>query len=215
MLMPSRSTTFTPSLKMDSSRLAMPSSSRLISSTYRMPRWASASRPGWNTVRPSFMEASMSTVPTNLSSVTPSGICTKGAVRSLTTSSCPASFSARPASHARGSSGSALQKLPSTTSMGGSRAWSPLAMTDLAVPLRPAMAMPPSPVSTAPNSSACLIKSWPTTAASGMVRPLAICPPASPSNPTAAAAARATASGGAGLASAAIALVTTCCTRCW
>jgi hypothetical protein len=45
-LMPSRSTVLTPSLRMPSSRLAMPSSSRLTSSTYRMPLCASASSPG-------------------------------------------------------------------------------------------------------------------------------------------------------------------------
>mmetsp|Transcript_32724 Transcript_32724/g.83023 ORF Transcript_32724/g.83023 Transcript_32724/m.83023 type:complete len:238 (-) Transcript_32724:440-1153(-) len=162
MEMPSRSTTLTPSDRMVSSRLAMPSSSRLISSTYRMPRCASARSPGWNTVRPSFMEASMSTVPTRRSSVTPRGICTNGASFSLRGISPPPSalsFSARPSSHMRGWSGSALQKLPSTTSMGGSSACRPRAMTDLAVPRRPAMAMPPRPVSTAPSSRACLMRS--------------------------------------------------------
>jgi len=58
MEMPSRSTTFTPSERIVSSRLAMPSSSRLISSTYRMPRCASARSPGWKTVRPCFMDSS-------------------------------------------------------------------------------------------------------------------------------------------------------------
>ncbi len=46
MLMPSRSTTLTPSERMVRRRLAIPSSRRLISSTYKMPRCASASRPG-------------------------------------------------------------------------------------------------------------------------------------------------------------------------
>jgi hypothetical protein len=48
-----------------------------------------------------------------------------------------------------------LQMLPSTTSMGGMSACTPRAMIDLAVPRRPAIAMPPSCVSTAPSSSAC------------------------------------------------------------
>jgi hypothetical protein len=73
-------------------------------------------------------------------------------------------------SHARGSSGSALQIDPSTTSIGGSSACSPRAMIDLAVPRRPEIAMPPSPVSTAPSSSASLIASCPTTAVSGKER---------------------------------------------
>ncbi len=48
-------------------------------------------------------------------------------------------------SHSLGVSGLALHQEPSTTSMGGSSWCRPLAMTDLAVPLRPAMAMPPRP----------------------------------------------------------------------
>lgn len=53
--------------------------------------------PGWKTVLPSFILASMSTVPTRRSSVTPRGICTKGASRSLRgTSGRCLIFSARP-----------------------------------------------------------------------------------------------------------------------
>ena len=51
----------------------------------------------------------------------------------------------KPTSHSLGVSGLALHQDPSTTSMGGSSWCKPLAMTDLAVPLRPAMAMPPRP----------------------------------------------------------------------
>lgn len=54
-----------------------------------------------------------------------------------------------PTSHSEGFSGSALQKEPSTTSMGGSRACTPRAMIDLAVPRRPEMAMPPTPAAAA------------------------------------------------------------------
>ena len=73
-------------------------------------------------------------------------------------------------SQAAGSSGSALQNEPSTTRIGGIRARRPRASTDFAVPRRPKMATPPRPGSTAPSSSACLISSWPTTAASGNAR---------------------------------------------
>ena len=58
-------------------------------------------------------------------------------------------------SHSRSSSGSALHHVPSTTSMGGSSACTPRAMTLFAVPRRPMMAMPPSRLSTQPSSSAC------------------------------------------------------------
>mmetsp|Transcript_12659 Transcript_12659/g.53077 ORF Transcript_12659/g.53077 Transcript_12659/m.53077 type:complete len:287 (+) Transcript_12659:1023-1883(+) len=171
-VMPSRSTTFSPSASTVSSRLDTDSSSRLISSTYKMPRCASASKPGWNTVLPSFMDASMSTVPTRRSSVTPKGTCTKGASRMRVITSPLASrvsFSSKPSSQVPGSSGSELQMEPSTTSMGGSSACSPRAMMDFAVPRRPEMAMPPSAGSMAPSSSADLIFSWPTTAARGNV----------------------------------------------
>lgn len=53
MEMPSLSTVFSPSDRMLSNKLAMPSSRRLISSTYKMPLWAWANSPGWNTVLPS------------------------------------------------------------------------------------------------------------------------------------------------------------------
>mmetsp|Transcript_12397 Transcript_12397/g.30069 ORF Transcript_12397/g.30069 Transcript_12397/m.30069 type:complete len:281 (+) Transcript_12397:1069-1911(+) len=171
-VMPSRSTMFSPSASTVSSKLETDSSSRLISSTYRMPRCASASKPGWKMVRPSFMEASMSTVPTSRSSVTPKGTWTKGAsrmrVRALPLAS-RCTFSSRPSSHEPGSSGSELQNEPSTTSMGGSSACSPRAMMDFAVPRRPEMAMPPSAGSMAPKSRAALMFSCPTTAARGKV----------------------------------------------
>ena len=111
--------------------------------------------------------------------MTPSGTCTNGASRTRRGGSrrtfvegeaAACSFSKRPASHSRGLSGSALQNEPSTTSMGGSSACSPRARTDLAVPRFPAMQTPPSPPSTAPSSSASLMKSAPTTAVSGKER---------------------------------------------
>ena len=51
--------------------------------------------------------------------------------------------------------------------MGGSRAWSPRANTDLPVPRRPAMITPPRPGSTADNRRASLAASWPVMAARG------------------------------------------------
>jgi hypothetical protein len=53
------------------------------------------------------------------------------------------------------------------TSIGGIKACIALAITDLAVPRRPAIATPPKPGSTAASNKANLIASCPTTAASG------------------------------------------------
>jgi hypothetical protein len=66
-----------------------------------------------------------------------------------------------------GFSGSALQYDSDTVSMGGMSSCRPRAMIDLAVPRLPEMAMPPIMGSTAPSSSADLMSSCPTTAASG------------------------------------------------
>ena len=49
-----------------------------------------------------FMDASMSTVPTSRSSVTPSGICTKGADRTRVGGGPAPSFSRRPSYEERG-----------------------------------------------------------------------------------------------------------------
>src|SRR5919202_1686262 len=51
--------------------------------------------------------------------------------------------------------------------MGGSKAWRARAITDLAVPRRPAIAPPPIQEPTAANSSASLMASCPTTAVRG------------------------------------------------
>ena len=77
------------------------------------------------------------------------------------------SFSPRPSSQLLGSSGSELQMVPSTISMGGRSACRPRAMMDLAVPRLPEMAIPPSAGSMAPSRSADLMFSWPMTAARG------------------------------------------------
>jgi len=118
------------------------------------------------------MEASISTVPTKRSSVTPRGTCTKGASRMRVITSPFASrvtLSSNPSSHVFGCSGSLLQIDPSTTSIGGSSACRPRAMIDLAVPRLPEMAMPPSAGSMAPSNNADLMFSCPTTNARGKV----------------------------------------------
>ena len=73
----------------------------------------------------------MSTDPTSLSSVTPRGTCTKGALRTMRVGGLPASLPGRVASHCLGLSGSALHMLSFTTSIGGSRACMPRARMDL------------------------------------------------------------------------------------
>ena len=54
--------------------------------------------------------------------------------------------------------------------MGGKRLYIALAITDLAVPRRPAIATPPSSGSTAAKSKASLIASCPTTAVRGKLK---------------------------------------------
>ena len=55
-------------------------------------------------------------------------------------------------------------------SIGGNRSSIPRAMTDLAVPRRPAIATPPSWGSTVASKRASLINSCPTTAVKGKLR---------------------------------------------
>jgi len=59
-------------------------------------RWTSAATYARSVPAHTFMEASMSTVPTRRSSVTPSGICTKGAARTLVGGGPAPIFSLRP-----------------------------------------------------------------------------------------------------------------------
>ena len=77
-LMPSRSTVLTPIAAESSSRSTTWSSRRFTSSTYRMPRWASASSPGSNRLRPAVRAVSRSSVPATRSSVAPIGSSTTG-----------------------------------------------------------------------------------------------------------------------------------------
>ncbi len=86
--------------------------------------------------------------------MTPKGICTKGAGMILVANSSP-------------SLGSSLQMESLMISIGGSKQCKALAMTDFAVPRRPAIATPPNPGSIAAKSRANLIASCPTTAVRG------------------------------------------------
>mmetsp|Transcript_7120 Transcript_7120/g.20976 ORF Transcript_7120/g.20976 Transcript_7120/m.20976 type:complete len:305 (-) Transcript_7120:188-1102(-) len=178
--MPSRSTMTLPS-EMTCSRMFVASaSSKLMSSTYKTPRWALARRPGWKTLLPSVTDFSTSMEPRSMSSMTLSGICTKGARttsrskswRRSTTPGPPSAASASSLARSKesissGISGSTLYCEPLTTSMGGRSECSARAMTDLAVPRPPEMSTPPMSRLTAARSSAVLMLSWPTTIDSG------------------------------------------------
>mmetsp|Transcript_34963 Transcript_34963/g.58571 ORF Transcript_34963/g.58571 Transcript_34963/m.58571 type:complete len:358 (+) Transcript_34963:954-2027(+) len=165
---PSRSTLTHPSAKEDRRMLQSSSSRRLMSSTYRIPRCALASSPGWNTVLPCRTDSSTSTDPRRRSSMIFRGICTKGQSMisvSRSDSSCPASSSifCVKVSSWSGLVGSMLNALPFTRSIGGMILTTPLAMTDLAVPRPPLMQTPPMLGFTVASSSAVLISSQPST----------------------------------------------------
>ena len=127
---------------------------------------------------PAWIERATSTEPSRRSSVTPRGICTKGAgmtrvgraAGSMAVGPSPSPLPKRSrvwSSHSWGLAGSALQQEPSTTSMGGNSWCSARAITDLAVPRRPAIATPPRLGSTAASSRAILIAPCSTTAGRG------------------------------------------------
>ena len=102
----------------------------------------------------------------------PSGICTKGAGITVEGAS-PLMRALVASSHSSGFCGSRLRPTPSALSrmsIGGSRAWSPLAKTDFPVPRPPAITTPPNPGSTAANKRASLSVPWPVMAASGKAR---------------------------------------------
>mmetsp|Transcript_98079 Transcript_98079/g.263626 ORF Transcript_98079/g.263626 Transcript_98079/m.263626 type:complete len:270 (+) Transcript_98079:172-981(+) len=81
MLMPSRSTVFQPPAALSSKTSTKWSSKRLTSSTYKMPRFALARRPGSKAFLPWVSAFSMSMVPQTRSSVAPSGRSTIGTFR--------------------------------------------------------------------------------------------------------------------------------------
>ena len=170
---PSRSTVTVPVDSASSSKFEIDSSSRLMSSTYSTPRCALASSPGSKIVFPVLTDFSTSTAPRSRSSSTSSGTCTKGAgttsVSRLSIVNSPLrSCSSRKESYSP-EAGSLLNWLPFITSIGGSNLWIARAITDFAVPREPEMTTPPIFGFTPQRSSAVLIASWPTTAASGNV----------------------------------------------
>mmetsp|Transcript_33334 Transcript_33334/g.59690 ORF Transcript_33334/g.59690 Transcript_33334/m.59690 type:complete len:371 (+) Transcript_33334:1527-2639(+) len=165
---PSRSTRTQPSEMELRRRLHNSSSSRLISSMYRTPRWALANNPGWKTVFPCFTDSSTSTDPNRRSSMMFNGTCTKGAStisRSRSSSFWPVSRSILrvKSSTSSGLLGSMLNGLPLTRSMGGMMRCNPFAMTDLPVPRPPLMITPPMFGLMVANSKAVLISSQPRT----------------------------------------------------
>mmetsp|Transcript_12028 Transcript_12028/g.35472 ORF Transcript_12028/g.35472 Transcript_12028/m.35472 type:complete len:317 (+) Transcript_12028:141-1091(+) len=87
---PSRSTVLRPDADESSTTSTRPSSRRLTSSTYRMPRLALASRPGSYAFTPSDRAFSMSIVPQMRSSVAPSGSSTSGVLALTAGSFSPA-----------------------------------------------------------------------------------------------------------------------------
>ena len=138
------------------------SSSKLISSTYRMPRFASARRPGSSAINPSRSARAMSTEPATRSSVAFSGRSTTRTCL-LRDSSRP--FRSRQTGH--GSAGSHEKEQSATTSICGISAASPRTAVDLAVPLGPSTSTPPTDGLTALSRSARLRRSCPTIAVNG------------------------------------------------
>mmetsp|Transcript_16060 Transcript_16060/g.39982 ORF Transcript_16060/g.39982 Transcript_16060/m.39982 type:complete len:226 (-) Transcript_16060:121-798(-) len=168
MEIPSRSTVFQPEAAESSSTSTRWSSSRLTSSTYRMPRLALASSPGSNAFTPSVSAFSMSMVPQMRSSVAPSGSSTRG-VRILATGRVSPRLKRASASGpiSLGSVGWELKGSSATTSMSGSRSTTARTATDLPVPRSPITSTPPMLGSTTFSSSASFISSCPAILTNG------------------------------------------------
>ena len=123
-----------------SSRSTKWSCSRLTSSTYRIPRCASASRPGSNAFTPSASARSMSSAPTSRSSEAPTGSSTIRAGRApAPPDSCGPSGQA-----GSGAAGSQENRQPETTSTSGISAERARTAVDLAVPFSPRTSTPPT-----------------------------------------------------------------------
>mmetsp|Transcript_18842 Transcript_18842/g.43317 ORF Transcript_18842/g.43317 Transcript_18842/m.43317 type:complete len:242 (-) Transcript_18842:170-895(-) len=167
-LIPSLSTFTQPSDTTERRMLDSSLSKRLMSSTYRTPLCALASRPGSNTVFPCLTDCSTSTEPSRRSSRTLSGTWTKG--HSMTSDSksftvlpdAASSLERKSSTSPRSSLGSILNRDPLTISMGGRSLCRARAMTDFPVPRPPAMITPPICGFTAARSSAVLIGCCPT-----------------------------------------------------
>mmetsp|Transcript_11746 Transcript_11746/g.20905 ORF Transcript_11746/g.20905 Transcript_11746/m.20905 type:complete len:294 (+) Transcript_11746:491-1372(+) len=144
MLMPSRSTVFQPDAAESSRTSTKWSSSRLTSSTYKMPRLALASRPGSNAFLPSVSAFSISMVPHTRSSVAPRGRSTMGIFIVPIFKTSPAFMRSRISSLiTSGSSGSELKGSLSTTFISGSRSARARMVVDFPVPRSPIIITPP------------------------------------------------------------------------
>ena len=165
---PSLSTTLIPLAATSSSISTRWSSSRFTSSTYRIPRFAAASRPGSKVRLPVCSAFSMCRLPTNLSSVAFSGNSTNGVGRkAVWTVPCPPRPAISRPSHVKGARGSELKGHPSTTSSGGSNWASARAAVDLPVPFRPRTSTPPIDGSTAFRIRAVFMADCSTIAENG------------------------------------------------
>ncbi len=146
-----------------SSRSTRWSWSRLTSSTYRIPRWASARSPGSKAFTPSERARSMSSAPTSRSSDAPTGSSTVRAARDT-----PVPASCGPSGHAgSGAPGSHEKRHPATTATSGMRAASARTAVDFAVPFSPRTRTPPTAGLTALSSSPSRRSSCPTRAVKG------------------------------------------------
>ena len=181
-LMPSRSTILTPMAALSSSRSTMWSSSKLISSTYRMPRLALASTPVSKCRSPSWMAFSMSSVPTTRSSVALTGRSTKLMRRLLLgISSQSAYFWRAKSDQLSRRAGSSLKGESAMTWICGSRAARARAAVDLPVPRSPRINTPPMRMSMAFKISASFIMSCPTMAVKGYTGGLLLIAPSASS----------------------------------
>mmetsp|Transcript_19820 Transcript_19820/g.51518 ORF Transcript_19820/g.51518 Transcript_19820/m.51518 type:complete len:313 (+) Transcript_19820:3598-4536(+) len=168
MLIPSRSTVFQPEAAESSSTSTKWSSSRLTSSTYRMPRLAFASRPGSKAFTPSVKAFSMSMVPHTRSSVAPRGKSIMGIFMDSTGSCSPALRRMRISSlMTSGSEGSELKASLATTWISGSKSARARMVVDFPVPLSPMIITPPILGSITFRIKDSFISSWPTMAVNG------------------------------------------------
>mmetsp|Transcript_8563 Transcript_8563/g.23186 ORF Transcript_8563/g.23186 Transcript_8563/m.23186 type:complete len:204 (-) Transcript_8563:284-895(-) len=165
---PSRSTVFCPPAAESRTTSTNPSSSRLTSSTYSIPRLALARSPGSYALIPSLSAFSMSMVPQILSSVAPSGSSTSGVFAFIDGSFSPLAYlcsTSGPISLL--SVGLELKSSPGTTSISGRRSTMERTATDFPQPRSPMISTPPMPGSTTLRRSASFISDWPAMRVNG------------------------------------------------
>merc|ERR1719183_2308942 len=168
MEMPSRSTVFHPDAAESSRTSTRWSSRRFTSSTYRMPRFAFARRPGSNALVPSVRAFSMSIVPQTRSSVAPRGRSTMLIGTLVDSSVLPALYASSTSGLMRlGSVGEDMNASSLTTSMRGRRSTRARTVVDLPVPRSPMTMMPPMLGSMMFIIAANFISSWPMMAVNG------------------------------------------------